>query len=489
MMLPEKWSYASAGSKLISSSVVPTTRTFDGAGAVKRTYAAAPPTRRMTMTTTTITSSLRLPARTGVAGSGVPKFIRPLSVTQRGQPSGHGIRCAVLSVFQRRRQGSSDVQGALPTAGTMQALDGLLHPVAGKFPLVAEKTEDGSLVRGFGSGNRFGRHGRVREETPNRFERRRQCGGHFHWSTIEGFPFLNPLDRGLRSNPFHAFVEVRTHENRDIDQLVSREAEVREVLFQVEDFRRHVPGAPLTWEEFGRADGQESDHPRGAEQEGVVIFRPRGPDIPAPREERGLRLPLARGLNPWNAEQTEERLRFFDHRPRQPRGHHGFGPRRRGVSRSDGDLILPLRLLADLASLADLRPLQLRRRTVEYEHGMNFVIGDEARRPEHQAVEVRSNPTLGILQGRPIAGAHDREKLIQFEIAVDRDGAAMERLEGRWMADRDRSEEDTHAASTPTAAVNLCGLSSDGERLPRSSKWAASKRSTHLDPLQSHPAA
>src|SRR5207249_10187618 len=169
-------------------------------------------------------------------------------------------------------------------------------------------------------------------------------------------------------------------------------------------------------------------------------------------------------------------------RPRQPRGHHGFGPLRRGVSQSDGDLILPLRLLADLASLADLRPLQLRRRTVEYEHGMNFVIGDEARRPEHQAVEVRSNPTLGILQGRPIAGAHDREKLIQFEIAVDRDGAAMERLEGRWMAVRDRGEQDTRAASTPTAAVNLCGLSPAGERLPRSAEWAASDGPTHRVP-------
>src|SRR5207247_4460582 len=95
-----------------------------------------------------------------------------------------------------------------------------------------------------------------------------------------------------------------------------------------------------------------------------------------------------------------------------------------------------------------------------------------------QAVAVRSHPALGILQGRPIAGAHDREKLIQFEIAVDRYGAATDRLEGRWMADRDRSEEDTHAASTPTAAVNLCGLSSDGERLPRSCRWGEWKSST-----------
>src|SRR5947208_16881605 len=98
---------------------------------------------------------------------------------------------------------------------------------------------------------------------------------------------------------------------------------------------------------------------------------------------------------------------------------------------------------------------------------MNFVIGDEARRAKHQAVEVGGNPTLGILQGRPIAGAHDREKLIQFEIPVDRDRAAMKRFEGRWMADRDRSEENAHTASTPTPAVNLCGRCSDGERLSR----------------------
>ena len=100
------------------------------------------------MTTTTIAISLRLPPRTGVAGSGVTKFIRPLSVTQLGPPFGHGIRCAVLSVFQRSRWGSSDVQGTLPTGGTMQALNRLLDPGAGEVALLAEEMKDGPLVRG-----------------------------------------------------------------------------------------------------------------------------------------------------------------------------------------------------------------------------------------------------------------------------------------------------------------------------------------------------
>src|SRR2546426_12377337 len=103
------------------------------------------------MTTATIARSVRLPVRTGliptgVAGSGVTKFIRPLSVTQLGQPFGHGIRCTVLSVFQRRRRSSSDVQGTLPTACATQPFDGLLHPVAGEFALFAQKAKDGSLV-------------------------------------------------------------------------------------------------------------------------------------------------------------------------------------------------------------------------------------------------------------------------------------------------------------------------------------------------------
>src|SRR6184192_1563450 len=185
----------------------------------------------MTTMTTTMASNLRLPPRTGVAGSGVTKFIRPLSVTQLGQPFGHGIRCAVLSVFQQRQRSSSDVQGTLPTAGTVQALDGLLHPVAGEFALLAEKAKDGPLVRGSRSGDRFGRHRRVREETPNRFERRGQRGGHLGRSVIEGFPFPNPLDGGLRSNPFYSLVEIRAHENRHVDQLLSREAELGQVLF------------------------------------------------------------------------------------------------------------------------------------------------------------------------------------------------------------------------------------------------------------------
>jgi len=74
------------------------------------------------------------------------KFIRPLSVTQLGQPFGHGIRCAVLSVFQRSRWGSSDVQGTLQTAGTMQALNRLLDPGAGEVALLAEEMKDGPLA-------------------------------------------------------------------------------------------------------------------------------------------------------------------------------------------------------------------------------------------------------------------------------------------------------------------------------------------------------
>src|SRR3989440_9931292 len=114
---------------------------------------AADPTTAIAMTTATIARSVRLPVRTGlipsgVAGSGIAKFIRPLSVTQLGQPFGHGIRCAVLSVFQRRRWSSSDVQGTLPAGGTTQALDCLLHSVAGEFALVAEETKDGPLVKG-----------------------------------------------------------------------------------------------------------------------------------------------------------------------------------------------------------------------------------------------------------------------------------------------------------------------------------------------------
>src|SRR5439155_8555783 len=106
-------------------------------------------------------------------------------------------------------------------------------------------------------------------------------------------------------------------------------------------------------------------------------------------------------------------------------------------SRSDGGLVLALRLLAHLASLADLRPFQLWGRAIEHEHGTNVVVGDQARRPKHKAVEMRGDPPLGVLQRRPIAGAHDRQKLIQFKISVNRDCAAMERLEGRSMTDSD----------------------------------------------------
>src|SRR5205823_6844082 len=110
---------------------------------------------------------------------------------------------------------------------------------------------------------------------------------------------------------------------------------------------------------------------------------------------------------------------------------------------------LALRLLADLAPLADLGPFQLRRRAIEHEHRTNVVVHDQARGSEHEAVEVGGDPTPGILQWRPIPSAHNRQKLVQFQIPIDRNRAAVKRLERRRMADDDGCEEDAHQASTP----------------------------------------
>src|SRR5207249_11899073 len=109
---------------------------------------------------------------------------------------------------------------------------------------------------------------------------------------------------GPPADPFHSLIEIRPHEDRDVEQLLSRETEVLQVLFKIRDLRRYGSGATLAREEFSRADGKESDHSRRPEQEGVVILRTRSPHVAALREECGLRLPFARGLNPRDAQRS-----------------------------------------------------------------------------------------------------------------------------------------------------------------------------------------
>src|SRR5207249_5862485 len=120
------------------------------------------------------------------------------------------------------------------------------------------------------------------------------------WRSIKGAPFVKPLHRTLGPDSFDAFVEVGPDQDGDVDQLFPRQPKMREILLEIEDLGGNRPRTALARQEFSRANRQEADHARGAEEQRIVIFRSRGPYCTLTREECGLRLPLAGRLDPRN---------------------------------------------------------------------------------------------------------------------------------------------------------------------------------------------
>src|SRR6059058_3136441 len=288
-----------------------------------------------------------------------------------------------------------------------QSSDHRLHSRGCEVAFVAEELSDPFRVEA--TRDKFlGRCGWWgQKERSDSFEILRKFQSDVRRRSIEGAPFTKPLHGALGPDSLDAFVEVGPDQDGDVDQLFPRQPKMREILLEIEDLGGNRPRTALARQEFGRANRQEADHARGAEEQRIVIFRSRGPYCTLTRDERGFRLPLAGRLDPRNPEQSQEHLGFLDHGPREPRGHDGLGERGRRVSGGRGLPVLPLCLLAGLPPFADLFPFQLGRRSVEDEDRPDLELADEARRSKDQAVEMRRDPTMGVLQRRAVSGPHD----------------------------------------------------------------------------------
>src|SRR5438046_7854571 len=352
------------------------------------------------------------------------------------------------TLFNRFRRVRKVIEPRLSDPLFGQSSDHRLHSRGCEVAFVAEELSDPFRVEA--TRDKFlGRCGWWgQKERSDSFEILRKFQSDVRRRSIEGAPFTKPLHGARGPDSLDAFVEVGAEQDGDVDQLLPCQPKMREILLEIEDLGRNGARTALARQEFGRTNRQEADYARGAEEQRIVIFRSRGPYCTLTREERGLRRRLAGRLDPRHPEPSEEDLGFLDHGPREPRGHDGLGERGRGVSSGRGLLVLPLRLLAGFAPLADLFPFELRRRSVEDEDRVNVELAHETRRSEDQPVEMRRDPTMGVLQRRAVSGPHDREELVQLQVTVDRDRSAAQRFQGGRVADGNRRQLDSHDLAT-----------------------------------------
>src|SRR5213593_3825268 len=276
--------------------------------------------------------------------------------------------------------------------------------------------------------------------------------------------FPEESNRGFWTDAADAGVEIRPDQDRRVDEFFPRQTEGSEILIEIQEFWRHGARSAAGREEFGRRDREEPHEPRRTEQEGIVILRAGRPGLPFAREVRSLGLSFAGRLDPWDSDERQERLRLVHHCAREARSHDGFRPRRRRVAGRDRRAVFSLRLLAGLDALLDLLPLQVRRTSIEDEHRTNVVVGEEARRSEGEAVQVRRDASLRVLQRLTISRSHDRQELVQFEIPVHRDRAPAQPLEARRMTYGNRCEQDAHSTLLIASWVMAFSTTRSGNR-------------------------
>ena len=91
--------------------------------------------------------------------------------------------------------------------------------------------------------------------------------------------------------------------------------------------------------------------------------------------------------------------------------------------------------------------LARRRHTVEHEHLPQAVLGNQPRRPEEQAGEVRGDAALRVAQRRAVAKANQREELVELAVAVDRQYLLTEIAQRDWLILDDGGEDNAHGGS------------------------------------------
>src|ERR671937_281701 len=144
----------------------------------------------------------------------------------------------------------------------------------------------------------------MEKEFPDRLPVPRQRLQHLGRRALERAPFADTLYGRLGADSLDPVIEIRPDEHRHVNELLTGETEGREGFVQIQDLWRHEAGTAKARQEFGRADRAVSDESSRAEQEGIVVLRPRCPDCAAAGQVGGLRLALAWCLHRRDSKET-----------------------------------------------------------------------------------------------------------------------------------------------------------------------------------------
>src|SRR2546427_4484707 len=188
-----------------------------------------------------------------------------------------------------------------------EAFQGDAHSLAGEPSFVAEERKHSGLVRRAPDDGRIRLDGRMEEEFPYLLEILGEATPNFLRCTVETPDLADQLHALLRSDAFDPFVEVRPHEDRNVDELFPCDGQGAEPRIELDDLRPRRSRSSETGKELRPGDRKEPRDSRRAEQEGIVVFRAHGPREALAGQPRCLGLPLTRRLAIGDAERLAER--------------------------------------------------------------------------------------------------------------------------------------------------------------------------------------
>ena len=125
-----------------------------------------------------------------------------------------------------------------------------MYARSGKISLGAKETLDPAGIHGTRGQIPRLDYRRFPEEGPNRFEVIGQLPANLGRRAIERTPVLDPFQSGLRSDSLHAIVEVRTHHDREVDELFPADLVVLQHLLSFDQLRSDCPKRRLARQKF-----------------------------------------------------------------------------------------------------------------------------------------------------------------------------------------------------------------------------------------------
>src|SRR5207245_6508383 len=145
------------------------------------------------------------------------------------------------------------VESPCRAPGGTESVEDRLNAIRRKVPLIAKKSQEARSIRRSRRQVASFRHQRILKERANLVEPTGQLRPNLRGRAVKGAPLANSLHGRFRPDPFDSRVEIGTHKDRDVDELLAGQAQVAQVLLQVEDLRRDRPGPAGAGEGLARS--------------------------------------------------------------------------------------------------------------------------------------------------------------------------------------------------------------------------------------------